>query len=148
MASTLVWDDLEGEPRYDTGRLWRLESALDQGLSARWSWFLRYRYLSSRNTGGGLEEAELELPYVPRHAGALGLSWHGDGGLQLSARALYRSTRYRDEANLSPLDAGWDLALQSEWRAPRRDWVVRAVADHLLNPEAQSFYGLSVEYRY
>ncbi len=143
-----LWDDLEGSPRYDTGELWRIQAALDQGLSAQWSWFLRYRYLSSQNTGDHQFLRELDLPYLPRHAGAIGVKWHGVAGFQLSARAIYRGTRYRDEGNLSPLDAGWDMALRGEWQSSRRDWVVQAMADHLLNREAQSFYGLSVEYRY
>ena len=54
--------------------------------------------------------------------------------------ATWRSSRFRDEANLEPLAAGWSAGFHAYWESLDKRWSLAAVLDQLHNDKKSSIY--------
>ena len=85
----------------------------------------RYENTVSRNTADDPALHGNAVPYLPRHALALGLTWVSPQRIYVSARGVYRTERFTDEKNLAPLDPGWTGNLDVFWESADKRVRVR-----------------------
>ncbi|MEM7249004.1 MAG: TonB-dependent receptor [Acidobacteriota bacterium] len=147
-------DLLEDVSRFSTGRVEAAGFTVEALLDERWSAWLRYVRTRTENTdfepdSNGDVTAGNELPYLPRHLAALGVTWVSpEPRLQLAARATYRSARFEDDRNLVARDAGWAVDLNLFWESRDKRWFLNALIRELLNDDASTRYALELAYRY
>jgi tetratricopeptide (TPR) repeat protein len=143
--SSLANDDMlefSNTPEWDGGRVTSGGVALNHLLSEQWGLFGRYVHTSSRNTGPLF--AGNDVPYLPRHMVAAGLTWSDPGGWYFISRLVHRSERYRDEANLMPLQAGWNGACDLFWQSRDKRWLFRVSADDAFDENTSTQYTAEV----
>jgi hypothetical protein len=68
------------------------------------------------------------------------LNWQPYARWIVGPTATYRSSRFRDEANLEPLSGGWAFGLQGYWESEDKRWSVAGVIDHLHSDKQSSIY--------
>jgi Flp pilus assembly protein TadD len=122
--------DLEENPFFTKGRVESLGGAANVLLSRRHAVGLRYVHRNSRQDGAN---AGLRVPFVPRHYFDLASQWSAGGRWLLGATATWRSGRYKDDTNLEPLRAGWELGLSAYWESADRRSVVQAAVGNILS---------------
>jgi tetratricopeptide (TPR) repeat protein len=127
-------------PSFDGARIEIAGASLNRILTRTFSLRLRYEYTESRNTGQ--THAGKRVPYLPAHAFAPALTYMGPRRVYATARAVYRTQRYADEANLAPLQAGWDVASDIFWESPGKRFRVRFSLDNWLHEEKPTLYTL------
>jgi hypothetical protein len=88
------------------------------------------------------------IPYLPRHQVDVGGTWAPGGHTFVTLQAVYRTLRFADEANASPLSPGWDAEARVFVESADKRWAVEAVAANLLEKEASDVFGVTVSYRY
>jgi hypothetical protein len=113
---------------FAAGRATMGGGALNRILSERWSVNTRYQYTDSRNTGPNAPGRK--LPMLAQHAGSIGATWVSASRLYLSSRAIFRSARYRDEANTERLDPGWGAGFDLFWESRDKRLRVRLGIDN------------------
>ena len=141
--------DLENTPVFVEGTVSTLGLAANALLSDRQTVSASYLARGSRQTG---INAGLLIPYVPRNYLQLGSQWSLPERWLLGASAVYRSTRYRDDANLDPIRAGWSFGLTAYWETADKKSSVQAILDNLLpdaqNADTQPYPHLVLRYAY
>jgi hypothetical protein len=139
-------DRLEDTPIYGEGIARRAVVALERivtpGIGAR----LHYIYTDSENTGAAFKDRR--IPYLARHQANLGATWAPGWHTLVTAQAVYRTLRYADEANLSPLPAGWDAQVSVFVESPDKRWSLEAFGAGLLKKETPDVYGVALSYRF
>lgn len=145
----LVRDDLLEfalSPDYQAGRIRQLGAAFNHLLTRQWGLFGRYVNTSSKNTGAGFPGNR--LPYLPRHAAAVGASWIDPAGWYFIGRLINRSERFKDEANTMPLKAGWNAAFDLYWQSKDKHWLFRLSADDALDKNKHTQYTAEATFRF
>ena len=143
---SLMRDDLYeffDAPDYTGGKVNMAGFSVNHLLNRQWALSGRYVYTESRNSMDG----SLDIPYLPRHAAALGATWIQDSGWYVAGRLTYRGDRFQDEANTLTLDADWtgDLDIFKESRDKR--WLFRFSANSLFG-DADAQYTAELNYRF
>ena len=124
-----AFDELERTPTFGEGNVSSASVAGNFLLTDQTTFAARYQLASSRNTAAAFTGRV--VPLVPKHFFNLSL-FHDFGNRWLaSTSATYRSSRYRDEANASPLDAGWILGFRTYWESSDRRWLVEAALNNV-----------------
>jgi hypothetical protein len=93
----------------------------------------RYSYHDAQQTGAN---AGLAIPFVPRHFAQIDSQWSIPGQWLLGASATYRSARFRDDTNLSPIRAGWSFGFTGYWESQDKHHSVHLVLDNVLSDRA------------
>ena len=74
-------------------------------------WHGKYHYQHSESEYDAfpppLVPTTYAIPYIPRHTLVLGSTWASSARVYLSGRAVYRSERFEDQANLTRRPPGW-----------------------------------------
>ena len=126
---------LEDTPKFLEGRADLAGASVNYLLSRQLSLAVRYVYASTRNTSAVLEGKA--LPFHPKHFIDAGLSWLPRARWVLGTHATYR---YRDDANLEPLSAGWGLGLFAYWESEDKRLSVAATADQIHSNKQSSIH--------
>ena len=129
---------LEDRPDFAEGRADIAGVAFNHLLSRDLTIAARYAYASTRNTSAALSSRV--LPFHPRHYFSAGLNWQPYGRWILGPMATYRSQRYRDDANLEPLSAGWAFGLFTYWESDDKRLSIAATLDQLHSNKQSSIY--------
>ena len=66
----------------------------------------------------------------------------GPEHIYVTTRAVYRSARFIDEANLVRWEPGWDVAADAFWESPRKRFRVRLSLDNWLHKNKPTLYTL------
>ena len=61
---------------------------------------------------------------------------------------MWRSERYADEANLMPLDSGWDMTLKLHWESADKRWTVEGYAANLIKRNTSNLLGVNLVARF
>jgi hypothetical protein len=139
-------DQLEDTPVYAAGRADRATLAWEGVITPRLGLRAYYAYTDSTNDGPFAPGRH--IPYLPRHEAQLGGTWAPINHTFLTVQAIYRTERFADEANTSPILPGWDMALRLFLETPDKHWSVEATAVNLLKKQASDVFGIVVSYRY
>jgi Flp pilus assembly protein TadD len=129
---------LEDTPEFSEGRINSLGLVVNRLISRYTTLAARYSYAETRNTSQPF--AGREIPFHPRHYLNLALNWQPYARWIVGPTATYRSSRFRDEANLEPLSGGWAFGLQGYWESEDKRWSVAGVIDHLHSDKQSSIY--------
>lgn len=121
--------DLENTPVFVEGSVSTLGLAANILLNEHQTISASYLLRESRQDG---VDADLLIPYVPHDYLQLGSQWSLPDRWQLGVSAVYRSSRYRDDANLDPIEAGWSFGVMAYWETVDKKSSVQAIADNLL----------------
>jgi len=146
---TLANDDMlefVNTPEYDGGRIRSAGIAFNHLLGEQWGVFGRYVGNSSINTGTA--QAGKQVPLMPRRISAVGATWASPGGWYFTSRLVHRSERFKDEANLAPLEPGWSGALDLYWQSPNKTWLLRFSADDALDRNKPTQYVAEINIRF
>jgi Flp pilus assembly protein TadD len=123
-------DVLEGDPIVQRGHLTSATLGASRMFTSRLSAYARYTWTGSdasvTDSAAGTTTGGKQFPWVPRHLAVLGATWASAERLYLSGRLVYRSTRYEDVANLTPLNPGWTLDLAGYWESGDKHWIIGA----------------------
>ena len=130
LSAQTALDPYQEVPVFGRGRLQQAGFALNQVLGPRWSALGSYTWADSRNLDAPF--AGNELPGFARHTAVLGSTWRHEGRGFSLVRMVYRGARFRDEANLSPREAGWTLSLAHARESADRRWSLVLSAQGLL----------------
>lgn len=139
-------DQLEDTPVFAEGTVKRATAAVERILTPRIAARAYYTYTDSVNDGPF--HPGRAIPYLPRHQVDIGGTWAPGWHTFVTLQAVYRTLRYADEANQSPLQPGWDAEARIFVESADKRWAVEAVAANLLKKEASDVFGLTVSYRY
>jgi hypothetical protein len=85
---------------------------------------------------------------VPKHRATVGLIWAGDPRMIESAQAVWRSERFTDAANLTPLASGWVMTLKLNWESADKRWTVEGHAANLLKRDVANLLGVNLIARF
>ena len=127
-------------PEFDGARIRIGGAAWDQVLGRTLSMRMRYEYTDSRNTGPNYPGNK--IAYLPRHAASIGLTWMSPYFIYMTQRAVYRTERFVDEANLAARKPGWDAAADWFWETRDKRWRVRFSLDNVFHKEKTTLYTL------
>ncbi len=133
-------------PDYAGGRIDSAGLAYNRILTERWSMFGRYIHTRSENTGA--QYPGRQVPYLPRHTAAIGAAWIQPDGWHLAARLVWRSERFRDEANTVPLKAGWNGAFDLHWLSRDKRWMWRFSVDEAFDRNRSTQYTAELNARF
>ncbi len=139
-------DQLEDTPVFAAGVAKRATVAVERILTPRIAARAYYTYTDSVNDGPAYPGRA--IPYLPRHQVNVGGTWAPGWHTFVTVQAVYRTLRYTDEANTSPLPASWDAETRIFVESADKRWAVEAVAANLLEKEASDVFGVTVSYRY
>ena len=124
-------------------------------FSSQWSGYARYAYHRSdsvaEDTLTSAEIPDRQFPWLPKHTAVLGATWASAERFYFSTRAVYRSKRYEDAANLTELPSGWGLDLAGYWESRDKHWVIGAGALNLLGKQSERQarrYVIDARYRF
>ncbi len=121
--------DLEETPRFAEGRVRSLGLAVNHLVSRSQSLSLRYVRRHARQTGA---RQGLDVPFIPRDYLQLGAQWALPDRWLVGTSGIYRGSRYRDDANLEVLEAGWAMGLTVFWESADKRSSVQGILDNLL----------------
>ncbi|MBI5275658.1 MAG: tetratricopeptide repeat protein [Burkholderiales bacterium] len=121
--------DLEDTPQFEQGRVGSFGVAFNRLMNRRHAVAVRYLYRDAQQSGAA---TRLAIPYVPRHFLQAGSQWSAGGQWLLGAGATWRSERFRDDANLQPLAAGWQFGFTAYWESLDRRHSMQALLGNLL----------------
>lgn len=133
-------------PNFQKGEINSGGIAFNHLLTREWGVYARYVYTDSKNTGD-LSPGN-KLPYLPRHATALGATWVSPDGWYFITRVTHRTERFTDEANTSKLHAGWDGAFDLYRESRDKRWLFRVSADDALSRDKPTQYTMEVSLRF
>jgi tetratricopeptide (TPR) repeat protein len=139
-------DVLEGTPIFGQGTASRAAFALNQILSNNWSLLARYEYTDSKNTAPAFS-GNL-IPYLPRNLFTVGATWISSARFYVTTQAVYRSERFSDEANLLPMNPGWDAQIKGYWETPDKRFSLQFVIENIFKSQTSTYYGLGLAYRH
>lgn len=133
-------------PDYEAGRIRTAGATVNHLLNRNWGIFGRYLHTSSENTGTAF--AGNKLPYLPRQAVALGATWIDPSGWYFISRLVHRSARFKDEANIQALNAGWNGAFDLYWQPRDKRWLFRVSADDAFDRNKSTQYTAEITIRF
>lgn len=146
---------LEGDPIVERGHVSAATFGLNHMFSSQWSAYARYAYHHSdsatQETLTNTELADRQFPWLPKHTAVLGATWASADRFYLSARAVYRSRRFEDVANLTVLPSGWGLDIAAFWESRDKHWVIGAGALNLVGRQSDRQarrYVIDARYRF
>jgi tetratricopeptide (TPR) repeat protein len=140
LANLAAPDQLEATPVFARGRARSAGLTGNHVLSRNFAAYLGYTNTHSENTS--IKYQGRQIPFLPEHRATVGITWAGDQRLTLSTQAVWRSTRFRDEANLAPMPAGWDMTLKLHWESADKRWSVEGYAANLLKRGTEDAFGV------
>jgi len=146
VANLAAPDQLEASPVFSRGTATSGGFTVNHVLSRTLASYFGYTRTLSRNTSAAFDGKA--IPYLPRHRATMGLTWAGDQRLLVSAQAVWRSERYADEANLIPLDSGWDMTLKLHWESESKRWTVEGYAANLIKRNTSNLLGVNLIARF
>jgi len=123
------YNELERTPVFGQGEVASGGLAVNWLVNKDWSLAARYVNASSDNTASAFSGNK--VPLIPRHYGNLSLFWQPYGRWLLGLSSTYRSMRYADEANATPLNAGWNHGLRTYWETDDKRWSLEAAVNNL-----------------
>lgn len=139
-------DQLEATPVFSRGVASSGGFVANHVLSRSFAGYFGYAYTRSENTSNAFRGNS--IPYLARNRTTVGLTWASDLRMLVSAQAVWRSARFADEANLTPLPAGWDMTLKLRWESSDKRWNVDAYAANLLKKSAGNLVGVNLVARF
>jgi hypothetical protein len=112
-----------------------------------------FGYANTHSESSGMSETTLatysgKIPYLPKHRATLGMTWAGDQRVIVSAQTVWRSERFSDKENLTPLASGWDMTLKLHWESQDKRWNVEGYAANLLNRDVEDLVGVNLVVRF
>ncbi|MBL8338350.1 MAG: tetratricopeptide repeat protein, partial [Rhodoferax sp.] len=119
-----AFDDLEKTPAFLQGRVSSVGVAGNWLLQRDFTLAARYTLSDSRNSSAAF--LGNEVPYIPRHFVNLSGFWQASASWLVGLSASYRSSRFADEANAVPLEAGWVFGITSFWESDDKRWTLEA----------------------
>jgi hypothetical protein len=128
--------DIEQTPVFIKGRVRTIGISENVLISERQSFSVRYLWRDAEQTG---LSRGLLIPYVPRNYLQLGDHWTFPNRWLLGVTATYRDQRFRDDANLVPLDPGWSFGVSAYWETIDKHSSVQAIVDNLLIDPKSAF---------
>jgi tetratricopeptide (TPR) repeat protein len=131
-------DFLEDTPDFGRGKVNQLGLAANRLMSRAWTVAGRYIHSETEVTTAGFEGRA--VPFHPRHYANLALNWQPYARWIVGPMATWRSSRFRDEANLEPLSAGWSAGLHAYWESESKRWSVAAMVDQIHSDKKSSIY--------
>ena len=137
---------LEGFPSLSRGHI------TEHGMAMNWlalramSLFAEGTWARGRNTGDDFPGAR--PAFLPERRAALGTTWFPGARLSFAAKAIYRSERFADDANVARLAPEWSGALQAYFESPDKRWSVEAIATNLGAKSAKDAYGIALNFRF
>ena len=146
VANLAAPDQLEATPIFSRGTASSAGFTANHVLSRSLAGYFGYTSTGSKNTGGVFDRNA--IPYLPKHRATVGLTWAGEQRLILSAQAVWRSQRYADEANLTPLASGWDMTLKLHWESENKRWSVEGYAANLIKRDVANLLGVNLIARF
>jgi hypothetical protein len=129
-------------PDFDAGAIRIAGAAVNRIVSESFSVNARYQYTTSRNTGPSY--ADRQIPYLPHHAGEIGATWVTPQRVFFTTRAVYRTERFTDQANLQPIRRGFDAAADIFWETRDKRLRVHAGIDNAFHPTLPTQYFASL----
>jgi hypothetical protein len=139
-------DQLEGKPVFARGTVSGVGVTFNQVLSRTLAGYAGYANTHSENTS--TQYSGKLIPYLPQHRATLGLTWTGAQRMRLSAQAVWRSERFSDQANATPLSPGWDMTLRLHWETMDKRWAVDGYVANMFNPDVARVVGVNLVGRY
>ncbi len=139
-------DLLEGTPIFSQGRIPTTGVSVNHIFNREFSASAGYVYADGRNTNPLFHDNA--IPYIPRQRVDLTATWTNNNRFYLTAQAIYRTRRYTDEANRSPLASSWDALMRAYWESGNKRWVVEGYASNLLKKSTEDVYGVNLIVRY
>jgi Flp pilus assembly protein TadD len=146
VANLAAPDQLEATPVFSRGTATSGGFVVNHVMSRTFAGYFGYTSTLSRNTDIAFDGKA--IPYLPRHRATVGLTWTGDRRMILSAQAVWRSERFIDEANLVPLDSGWDMTLKLRWESENKRWNVEGYAANLIKRNTANLLGVNLIARF
>jgi hypothetical protein len=128
-------------PEFDGGRVKLAGVSLNTIATSTVGLSGRYVYTDSQNTGENYPGNH--IAYHPRHTAAFGVTWVSAERIFFSSRAVYRTLRYTDEANLVPYRPGWDVAADLFWESEDKRVRVRAGVDNGFHRDRDPQYSVT-----
>lgn len=132
LANLSSSDLLEGTPNFTRAEIDKLAVSINRMMDRHWSVYASAQHQRARIP----DEPGLRVSWLPRHTAVLGTTWASSARVYLSARAVWRATRYEDAANLTPRPAGWSVDLMGFWESADKHWQVGAAALNLWGPKS------------
>jgi len=139
-------NQLEATPRFSQGHIASAGANINQIVSRELSVSAGYVYSDGRNTNPLFQNNA--IPYIPKQRVNLSTTWTNNNRFYISAQAIYRTQRYADETNLTPLPPSWDALLRAYWESSDKKRVVEGYAENLLKKGTANLYGLNLTLRY
>ncbi len=146
IANLAAPDQLEASPVFARGTATSGGFTVNHVLSRNFAGYFGYANTHSENTGATFSGKD--IPYLPEHRATLGMTWAGDQRVIVSAQAVWRSERFSDEANQTPLVAGWDMTVKLHWESEDKRWNVEGYAANLLKRDAGNLVGVNLVARF
>lgn len=138
--------ELEGDPQVAAGELSESGVAVNWLATRHWSLFAEGTWARGENTGPYFPGRR--LPFMPKQRYALGGTWFSDARWSVIGKAIYRSERFTDEANLSFHPAEWSAAVQGYWETRDKRWSVELLLTNIGARTADEGVGLTVNFRF
>jgi tetratricopeptide (TPR) repeat protein len=129
-------------PEFDAGAIRIAGAAVNRIVSDTLSVNARYQYTVSRNTGEHFPGRR--IAFLPRQAAEVGATWIAPQRIYFTTRAVYRTARFSDEANLSPVRSGFDAAADIFWETADKRLRVHAGVDNAFHPTRPTQYFASL----
>lgn len=139
--------ELEGFPDLSRGKLREAGASVNVLVSAKLSLYAEAAHASSENT---LAHPGKMFPYLPERRAALGATLYPGGRWAIGARAIYRSERFRDEANRveARLPAEWDGTAQAYWETTDKRWSLELLVSRIGAKSASESIAAAVTLRF
>jgi hypothetical protein len=139
-------DELEDTPVFGQGRARRLEVAYERTLGRSVGMRVHYEYADAKNTDPAFEGRM--IPWIPRQRADLGLTWAPGWHTFVTVAGAWRSRRFSDEANATPVPAGWDARVNVFIESADKRWALEAYGFNLLKKETSDAFGLVASWRF
>lgn len=148
LGSLLRGDLLEfvNIPEYEGGDIVNLGLAINHRLGSGLGLLGRYEFTDSENNGT-VNKGKL-VPFLPEHAAALGATWASPDGWYFVTRFVYRTERFSDAANLTPLIASWDGAVDLYKESADKRWLLRFSVDDMADKNQHTQYTAELSARF
>jgi hypothetical protein len=122
--------ELEGFPDLSRGEMREAGASINVIVNRHLSLYAEGIWADSENT---LAYPGKSFAYLPDRRGAVGATFYTDHRLSIGAKAIYRSDRYRDEANTAAnlIPAEWDGTLQAYWESQDKRWSLEFLVSRI-----------------
>jgi Flp pilus assembly protein TadD len=146
LANLAAPDQLEATPIFARGTASSAGLTANHVLTRNFAAYLGYVNTHSENTSTKYQGKQ--IPYLPEHRATLGLTWAGDQRVTASTQAVWRSARFSDEANLTPMSAGWDMTFKLHWESADKRWSAEGYAGNVFKRNAEDLIGANLVVRF